>query len=177
MFDCEEGYLYHKAANDFLRTMGSKAGFENFLKSLYTDANGNYVGPENFNSIRRPSASQEAKNISVPAYSVMNIVLAKSLGEKTYHERWMEATKKGFNNLIAEMEEKGPNHFINKDKDDPNFKAGKGALFWDGIIKYIKFIGEKGLTQLFEKVQALPKTVSSSDIVNKRLLDVDLPTS
>lgn len=162
---------------DALRKMSSRVGFEDFVKSLFTDKDGNYLGTENFNQIKRPTASQEARNESRPSYNAMNLCFAETLVEPTFHDRWMEAFEKGFDNLISELQVKGPNYFINKDKDDENFIAGRGGLFWDGIIKYIKNIGKKGFQQLVEKALALPRTIASEDIINKKLLDIDVTES
>lgn len=174
MFDVEEdSFIYHKALLDALHTMSNRQGFENFLRNLYCNVQGQYLGPEEFNRIDRPTASQEARDEVKPAYQMMLINLAKSLGEPTFKAKWMEANSKGFDNLLIQLEEKGPNHFINKDKDYKDLRAGKGGLFWDAIIKYIKHIGSKGFQLLVRKVEALPKTVTSDDILNKKLLDID----
>lgn len=158
---------------DMFRTVGSKAGFENLVEGLFKTAAGIYMGPENFNLITRPTASEEARKELKPAYHTMNLFFAKSLGETSFQDKWMKAYSNGFENLLKELEEKGPHYFINKDKDDVNFQAGRGGLFWDGIIKYIRRIGEKGFQQLVTKVQSLPKQVTSDDIMDKKLLDID----
>lgn len=163
---------------DAFRTLSSRAGFERFVQRLFTDKTGKYLGPEKFNQIKKPTASQEARNDSIPVYNAMNIWFARTFVEPTFYERWMEAFKKGFDNLISELQVKGPKYFMHvEDKDDDSFKYGKGGIFWDGIVKYLQHIGSKGFQKLVEKAITLPKEISAAEISQKKLLDIDVTES
>lgn len=144
--------------------------FENFVHSLYKGKNGTYLGPDKFNEIRQPTEEDIAKNKTSPAFNTMNLFLLKSLAETTHRTRWLEAAEQGYDFLIRQLEQKGPNHFINTDAEDENFTAGKGGIFWDAIVKYMKHIGSAGFKTLLDRIDNLPKQVTEEEITNKRLL-------
>lgn len=170
LFDGDDGTKYWMAAMELLRSLGARPNFDHLMQNIFKNLDGVYLGPENFNTIRKPTESEEAKNISMPAFNVMLLTFAKTFGNSDYKEKWMEAYTKGFDNLLAKLEEKGPCYYLNIDANDQNFQAGKGGLFYDGIIKYIKSIGPKGLETLFLKVDQLPKQITTDEILGKKLL-------
>uniref|UniRef100_A0A8D8Y308 Uncharacterized protein n=2 Tax=Cacopsylla melanoneura TaxID=428564 RepID=A0A8D8Y308_9HEMI len=170
LFDREDGSRLFSVMMAVLTNLMSKENFLEFEKTLYRNQYGRDLGREHFNDIKQPDNSMEAKNETSAAFSVMHLFMLKSLGEPSFRGRWAAAKSKGYDNLIKELEDKGPDDFINKDVDDENFMAGKGGLFWHGIIKYLKSIGETGFDALCNKVDNLPKHITSDDVVKQRLL-------
>ncbi|KAI5734073.1 hypothetical protein M8J77_002136 [Diaphorina citri] len=154
LFDGDDGTKYWMAAMELLRSLGARPNFDHLMQNIFKNLDGVYLGPENFNTIRKPTESEEAKNISMPAFNVMLLTFAKTFGNSDYKEKWMEAYTKGFDNLLAKLEEKGPCYYLNIDANDQNFQAGKGGLFYDGIIKYIKSIGPKDRRRYFKSFQS-----------------------
>lgn len=177
LFDDDQGGMdLFSSMISLLKHFETRDKFEVFVQSLFRGRDGGDIGgPEHFNDIRQPTESQAAQNKSgTPAFQLMHIYLAKTLGRDEGNQEfkcaWMGAFHEGFDKLIKEMEDKGPDHFIYKDANDPNFAAGKGGLFWDGIIKYIKHIGSAGLKNLMYKIGDLPENVKDEEIIEKRLL-------
>ncbi|KAL1457081.1 hypothetical protein WDU94_001752 [Cyamophila willieti] len=170
LFDREDGNRLFAVMMAILSNLQSKENFIEFESTLYKNQYGKDLGREHFNDIKQPTDSMEARNETSPAFSVMHLFMLKTLGEQTFRGIWTKAKSISYDNLIKELEEKGPDYFINKDPDDENFQAGKGGLFWHGIIKYLKSIGEKGFDTLCDRVDNVPKEVTANDVVKKKLL-------
>ncbi|KAL1457080.1 hypothetical protein WDU94_001752 [Cyamophila willieti] len=150
----------------FLQSLRNRKNFLAFVQKLGTDKAGAYKG-EQFCLIKKPTASEEARNETNPAYNLMIMHLTQAIANETIKMRWFDSYIAGFNQLIQDLIDKGPRHFFRIEENDANFKGPKGGLYWESFVKYVNASGPTRLDKLFEQFSKMPPEVTLAEIFKK----------
>jgi hypothetical protein len=151
----------------FLSQLGTKETFIKYAREITTNP---YTGKCDF-FIKKPTASEESRN-ATKAYNIMQIHFALALRNPTLKQFWVNAFQGGIDNLLKEMKEKGPRYFFTHVKGDKTLEGAKGGLFYDAVMGYIKYIGQKGFSKLLQKAENLPPKMTGEELVREKLLDI-----
>lgn len=171
LYNGPQGSEHYQLTIDFLQTLRNRKNFLAFVQKLHTNQKGVYMGAD-FNIIRKPTASEEARNENCPAYDLMLTELVKAMGDEEIKHRWMDAYLDSFPSFIQQLEDKGPHYFLKLSKDDPNFQGCKGGIFWDSITRYINKTGETSLGNFFQQLTKLPSEVNLRDLVKSKIIQL-----
>lgn len=168
MFEGDRGEALYQFAIKYLTQIGSVKHFEEVLLNKVRPKRG-----ERFDlRIRKPTESEEARN-DTASYKTMQIYLAMSLGRPDIRAKWLSCIDRGgYDNLLKELEVQGPKPFIPEDKD-MEIKGARGGIFWEGVIGYLKFIGQEGFNLLLAKINAIPQGMQADEMVRQKLLDIE----
>lgn len=165
-FEGEEGDRHFQFAQKYLAGLGGREQFEEFVRRCQPKR-----GDKNDLRIRKPSQSEEARN-QTNSYRLMQVHLALSLTDPEYRSRWFTCIDRGgYDNLLKEMEDKGPSHFLKMNPEN-EIKGASGGIFWTGFIGYLRHLGKVGFDLLMDKINAIPENMDAQELLEKRWMEI-----